>query len=683
MVLSDRTIKELIASGRLRIEPFDALAIQPSSVDLRLDNRFRVFRSTRHTHIDPRQEQRDLTELVTIGDAESFVLQPGQFCLGNTWELVSLPDDVVGRLEGKSSLGRLGLVIHSSLPHDAPVLFLDEDGVLGYRPIGEVVEQRSRGRVVSFDPETFKVGFHQVTGWFRELPDKIYEVRLASGRRVRVTAGHNLFTVGERGDLVKTPTGMLRRGVRVAIPRHIPDPASDPPEYRTLDLLPGSVRDRLTCHGPTIDALIEERTHEVRGLLAGARLSARYWLRARKLPLVLAQRLVGAPSLLVAEDRIAYAGSRASLPAVLRVDEELAWLLGMYIAEGSRRARQVVISNTDQRLLDRAEAVFVALGQRVYRGPGSVTCLSTLLPYLFRALGMGDGASSKRLPSGALGWPRPLLATLLRGMLDGDGSARQGGEVLWTTSSGLVHDTLYLAARLGQRATSQARQPRAGCQPLHAVSLATNEHKMLTAVPLPNVLLKEMRSLAGLSQVRASFLLGYKHPTSLNNVERRQARDAVRLVTLRRMRNAYELAIPKHEHRMISEKLSRLVDGDLLWDEVVAVVDTGRFETVYDLEVRPDGAHIENFLAGHGGVFVSNTAGYVDPGFRGHLTLELSNAASLPIKLYPKMKIGQLSFLKMTTPADRPYGSQPLGSKYQGQTEPTASRVHLDFPDRK
>jgi dCTP deaminase len=82
------------------------------------------------------------------------------------------------------------------------------------------------------------------------------------------------------------------------------------------------------------------------------------------------------------------------------------------------------------------------------------------------------------------------------------------------------------------------------------------------------------------------------------------------------------------------------------------------------------------------GLVIHSTAGYVDPGFRGHLTLELSNAASLPIKLYPKMKIGQLSFLRMTTPADRPYGSQPLGSKYQGQTEPTASRIHLDFPDR-
>ena len=91
MVLSDRTIRELIEAGRLRVDPYDPLALQPSSIDIRLDRRFRIFRSTRYTHIDPRQEQPELTELVTVGDGEAFVLQPGPFCLGNTWEEITLP----------------------------------------------------------------------------------------------------------------------------------------------------------------------------------------------------------------------------------------------------------------------------------------------------------------------------------------------------------------------------------------------------------------------------------------------------------------------------------------------------------------------------------------------------------------------------------------------------------------
>lgn len=120
MVLSDRSIRALLLAGRLSIDPFDPHSVQPSSVDLRLDNRFRVFQSTRHTHIDPRVDQPDLTELLTVGDDRPFVLQPGQFCLGNTHEEIALPNDLVGRLEGKSSLGRLGLVIHSTAGYVDP-----------------------------------------------------------------------------------------------------------------------------------------------------------------------------------------------------------------------------------------------------------------------------------------------------------------------------------------------------------------------------------------------------------------------------------------------------------------------------------------------------------------------------------------------------------------------------------
>ena len=129
-------------------------------------------------------------------------------------------------------------------------------------------------------------------------------------------------------------------------------------------------------------------------------------------------------------------------------------------------------------------------------------------------------------------------------------------------------------------------------------------------------------------------------------------------------------------------RLSRLVDGGLAWDRVVDVVDTGDHERIYDIEVRPSGRKVENFLAGSGGVFVSNTAGFIDAGWDGHITLELSNVANLPITLYPGMKIGQVSFLRMTTPADVPYGAESLRSKYQGQRGPTPSRYWENFDDQ-
>ena len=114
MILSDRTIREELAAGRIVIEPLDDSCIQPSSVDLHLDRYFRVFRNHTMGHIDVKRNLEDLTELVEADDADPFILHPGEFVLGSTSERVAIPSDLVGRIEGKSSLGRLGLLIHTT-----------------------------------------------------------------------------------------------------------------------------------------------------------------------------------------------------------------------------------------------------------------------------------------------------------------------------------------------------------------------------------------------------------------------------------------------------------------------------------------------------------------------------------------------------------------------------------------
>ena len=114
VVLSDRTIRRLLAAGRIEIDPLDETLIQPSSVDVRADRFFRVFHNARYPFIDVKQPMDDLTELVEVDGDQAFILHPGEFVLGSTLERVRLPDDLVARLEGKSSLGRLGLLIHST-----------------------------------------------------------------------------------------------------------------------------------------------------------------------------------------------------------------------------------------------------------------------------------------------------------------------------------------------------------------------------------------------------------------------------------------------------------------------------------------------------------------------------------------------------------------------------------------
>ena len=114
MLLSDRDIAAEIDSGRVKVEPFEPKMIQPSSVDVRLDRFFRVFENHKYSVIDPSIEQSDLTREVAVTGGEHFILHPGEFVLASTYEVITLPDDIAGRLEGKSSLGRLGLLTHST-----------------------------------------------------------------------------------------------------------------------------------------------------------------------------------------------------------------------------------------------------------------------------------------------------------------------------------------------------------------------------------------------------------------------------------------------------------------------------------------------------------------------------------------------------------------------------------------
>jgi len=114
MLLSDRDIAAEIKAGRVQVEPFDQKMIQPSSVDVRLDRFFRVFENHRYEVIDPSIEQPDLTREVAVAPDDFFILHPGEFVLASTYEVITLPEDIAGRLEGKSSLGRLGLLTHST-----------------------------------------------------------------------------------------------------------------------------------------------------------------------------------------------------------------------------------------------------------------------------------------------------------------------------------------------------------------------------------------------------------------------------------------------------------------------------------------------------------------------------------------------------------------------------------------
>jgi dCTP deaminase len=271
-----------------------------------------------------------------------------------------------------------------------------------------------------------------------------------------------------------------------------------------------------------------------------------------------------------------------------------------------------------------------------------------------------------------MGWPDRLLTSFFQGFEDGDGSQDVGRVSLWTSSDRLAGDLLTLGSRLGRRAAAYLRI-RHGREHFQ-VGFPKREHKLLTTIPLPDRLLSAMRASMGLTLKAAAHRIGFKNSTDLCNIEMRSGRDAIRRTTAARIAVGYA----DFPDKDMLNRLERLAWGDLAWDRVVDVVRCAE-EPIFDIGVRPDGAKIENFLAGRGGVFVSNTAGFVDPGFRGHLTLEFSNVANLPITLYPGMKIGQMSLFRTSSPVENLYGSGELGSKYLDQEGPTPSRYWENF----
>jgi dCTP deaminase len=667
MILSDTDILSRLETGDLVIEPLSDvdLQVQPASVDLRLGREFLEFQHANIPCIHPNEES-EVAEYVSetvVDEGGEFILHPGDFVLGTTVERVEIPDDIIAHVEGRSSLGRLAIVVHASLPYDEQVFLWTPEEGFGYYEIGDVVENERPARAVAFDPRTLEVGTYTVTGHIRNPRQRIYEVTLDSGRTVRVTKDHNLFTLDGMGRVTRLPSEEAE-GTRVMIPGTLP---GSPTEVRELDLL-----DHVDPTETTLYAADGSGAVDWKEVARGCR---NHYRRNGSAP------MTAVPRASTPEDvEVAFKQSTTRLPRRIRLTPEFGWVLGFYIAEGSARRKQIQVSNTECEYLDRFAAFFesfdTSLSWHETENIDRLTVCSALWSKLFRELA-GEGGE-KNVPEGAMNWPEEVLAAMLEGLLDGDGCRRDERETLYSKNPALVDRVMYLAARLGRLGSAYSREreihiPMSDTDwsgEMWAVDVSGERHKRGQYVPVPNELLRSLRDEAGMSLAAAAEDMGYRSKSSITNVEKAHY-DGVKRETLERFRDAYEA-----EGADVS-RLDQILDGGIRFEEVVSVEETNCVEPTYDLEVQPGGRTIENFIGGRGGVFLSNTAGLCDPGYRGQITLELSNLGRAPVALSPGMRISQLTFTELKNPAERPYGSK-RGSKYQDQAGPQASRIGGD-----
>ena len=531
MILSDRSMREAIAAGRIVIDTFDESMVQPASIDVRLDRFFRVFLNHTMPVIDVKQNLEELTHLVEITDDQPFVLHPGEFVLGATYERIALPDDLVARVEGKA----LGLDTEVPTPNGWRTMedleVGDEVFALDGRPV----------RIVA------------ATDVLEGRP--CYEVDFSDGMSILADAQHQwlTFTASERRH---GKPGSIRTTEEVAA---------------TLWRTP----DREYAHRVPVAAAVE--------------------LPERALP----------------------------------IDP---YVLGAWLGDGTSAKAEITCAD-EAILLEIAQAGYAvapASGPLAYRigGEGQTRdgetgryCRNGSLSSTLRSEGL---LGNKHIPLEYMHASIAQRQALLEGLMDTDGYVDKWGRCeLTTVRRSLAIQVRELVASLGFRPViAEKRAVLNGVDHGPKFDVTFTPHRPVFRLP---------RKL-GRQKTEGTF-------------ERYRS-----IVGVRRVES-------------VPVRCIQIADPSGIFLVTRSFIPT------------------HNSSLGRLGLLIHSTAGFIDAGFDGHITLELSNVANLPITLYPGMKIGQISFMQMTTPADVPYGSNKLGSKYQGQRGPTPSRYWENFSD--
>jgi len=529
VILSDRSMREAIAAGRIVIEPFDDSMVQPSSIDVRLDRFFRVFLNHTMPVIDVKENLEELTQLVEMSDDQPFVLHPGEFVLGSTFERIRVPDDLVARVEGKA----LGLDTEVPTPQ-------------GWKTMGDL---EVGDEVFGLDGRPVRI----VAATDVLVRRPCYEVDFSDGTTVVADAQHQWLTLTATEHRLGTP-GSVRTTEQIAETL-----------WRTTD---GECAHRVPIAAPV--------QHPERDL---------------------------------------------------PIDP---YVLGAWLGDGA--STQAEITSADPPILPELEragcATATAPGPLAHRIGGTghtrdaATGPSRRVDSFASVLRNEGLPGHEPIPDAYLQGSVAQRQALLEGLMDTDGYVDRWGRCGFTTvRRELAIQVRELVASLGFRpVVVEARAVLSGADHGPTFDVTFTPHRPVFRLPHK---LARQRTDGTFERFRS--IVGVRRVESMP-VRCIQVADPSGIFLITRS------FIPTH-----NSSLGRL------------------------------------------GLLIHSTAGFIDAGFDGHITLELSNVANLPITLYPGMKIGQISFVQMTTPADTPYGSNKLGSKYQGQRGPTPSRYWENF----
>ncbi len=551
MILSDGTIRRLLGEGKLVIQPLDEAQVQPASVDIRLGSTFLAFQRHTSESIDPRERNDALMEPVTVPDGQPFILHPGEFVLGTTLERLTLPDDIVARVEGKA------------LALDTPIPTPSGWATMGdLQPGDRVLDARGRPCAVLRVSPIF-------------LGDDCYEVVFDDRTTIVADADHRWVTWDKRARMSEG-----KRAQRRALGLNTRGEAR--PQVRTTHEIAATLlaRDGERNHAIDVAALdLPERDLPLEPYILGA------WL-----------------------------GDGTTTTAAITVGVEDREHLSEQFAKAGLPLRAIGASITGFSFGHAGLGRNMARNERgQYTANGPAKCL-------LRDMGV---LGSKHIPMAYLRASTAQRLALLQGLMDTDGTLNHGDQAEITlTNKRLIDDVAELIVGLGMKVWRDERPAMLNGKQC-GVAYRCRFRPLIDIFRLPRKMKRLQRDVTQTSELRRRFI---------------------------------------REVRLVPSQPVRCIEVDA--PDGIFLVSRSFIPT-------------HNSSLGRLGLLIHATAGFVDAGWTdGQITLELSNVAPLPIKLWAGMRIGQLSFMQMDAPAERPYGHPSLGSKYQGQSGPVASRYY-------
>jgi RecA/RadA recombinase/transcriptional regulator with XRE-family HTH domain len=634
--LAMATIRELEQAGISDKKAFEIINAARSSVTLSfvradelLEKRQNVLRLTTGSKkldelLGGGLETQTITEFYgEYGSGKSQIAH--QACVN-----VQLPPEK-GGLGG----GALYIDTENSLPYDEIILVV-EDGVYKFKKIGEIVEHallsgrvniiggtlstcdNPKGlRVVGFDPKDYKVKTFEITGFMKHPPSEIYLVKLASGRKVKVTAHHNFFTLSDEGKLSPISTKDLKVGNFVAVPSKLPilnenavlDLINLIGDYQTNGFyVRGGVKFRsfLQKNGEKLREIAEELglKHDI----------VNNWKRRGCVPLKIYLKLKDRVSEDV-ENELTIGGRSKSnnLPAKIKVDPVFLRFLAAYIAEGSITEvnNRVILTTGNEEVKRWIYDFSKKFGLQLQKAKNGFDFIITskALIGLLHSLKIGRNAHQKSIPAFILGLPDTLKKIWLDSYVQCDGNFNALTHQIncETVSKDLANGLLYLLTSIGipARNCSVNRHYRGKPSVTYNVHWTISPSKDTRLECLPGTIvgniLRKNRKREGLGIKDLALALGYKNEGAIWQVESGNVKKVGR-------KKLWKIIKELKKHGLIEDlvNLEVLLKGDIWFDEVVGIEKVG-VEPTYDVEVMPEHREIENFIGGYGGIFLHNT----------------------------------------------------------------------------